>query len=404
MKYLPFLALLFSSGVAFSVQPHAYVTDQLGGAVHVIDTSNDTVQIIFGFDHPRVVKVTADGTRAFIGCDDNTIRIIDTITNRVLPEVIQVNHPVAMALTPQHIYIASTDNTVSVINTLDYSPVIEIAGFNNPQDVKVRPDGKVIYVTNSGNGTISIIDAPTHTIVGTITGFQTPIGLTFTVEGNYAYIADTSHNAIYVLRTADNHIVDIILGFSGPSYIAVTPDETYAFVSNIDNDMISVLRVSDHKIVHKLSIPNPKSLAVTQDGEFLYVGGGVETVFKVRISDYAIVAAIPNFKNPSNITFTTNNTPANTLNACQELLAPRGITNHITWQVATGQPVAYTIYRDLDLTHLIVRLPPTSLSYEDANLEPGQTYTYFLLAEYADGFSSTMGNVEVSSARICQDL
>lgn len=406
MKYLMFLSLLFSASTVFSVIPHAYVTDQLGGSVRVIDISNDTVQTIFGFVHPRVVKVSADGTLAYVGCDDNTIRVIDTITNTVLPNIIPVNHAVALALTPNCncMYVACADNTVTVVSTADYSVMSVIPGLNHPQDVKVRPDGKYVYVTNAGNGTISVIHPSTHHIVGTISGFQTPIGLTFTTDGQYAYVTDTSHNAVYVLRTSDNTIIDVILGFNKPSYIAVGSDREFAFISNTGNDTLSVVRTSDNRIVHTVHIPDPKSIAVTQEGDYLYVGSGRGEVFKIRTLDYAIITAIPNFQNPSNITLTTNNAPGDTVNACQVTFSPTETFNRVTWKAAAGSPIGYNIYRDLDLTQLIVSLPPTTFTYKDEHRQVGQTYTYYMTAEYANGYSCTIGEVTVTHARACRDL
>jgi YVTN family beta-propeller protein len=278
-----------------------------------------------------------------------------------------------------------------------------ITGFDNPRDIKVRPDGLFVYVTNSGNGTVSVIDPSTNTIVETITGFRTPVGLTFTTDSAYAYITDTKHNAVYMLRTSDNTIQDIVLGFNDPSYIAVTPDRTYAFVSNTTNNTISVMRTSDNFIVYTIPIPVPQSLAVTQDGLYLYVGSDYGTVFKVQIVDYAILIAIPNFQNPSNITLTTNNAPADTVNGCQVTLSPTEVFNRVTWHAAPGDPISYTIYQDVDLTQLLATLSPTTYSYNHMNLQIGQTYNYYMIAEYANGFSSTIGSVEIAPVRACSN-
>ncbi len=403
MKYLLVFSLLFSANTIFGVIPHAYVTDQLGGSVRIIDISNDTVQTIFGFDGPRVVKVTTDGTIAYVGSDDNTVRLIDTITNTVLPTVISVNHPVAMALTPddKYIYIASTNNTVTVIQTSDYTVLSEISGFDNPHDIKITPDGAFVYVSNSSNGTVSVIATADNTIVDTITGFKVPLGITFTVDGQYAYITDRTHNAVYGVNVADNTIANIILGFNLPSYVAVTPDKNYAYVSNTGDNTIGIVRTSDNTIIGSIPIPVPKSLAVTQDGAYLYVGSDFGTVFKVELLDSRILIAIPGFQNPSNITLTTNNAPGDTVNGCQITVSPTAIYNQISWHPAPGTPISYQIYRDVALTDLIESFPSTTLGYEDPNREEGQTYTYYVVASYANGFSSTTGSIAVTPERVC---
>jgi YVTN family beta-propeller protein len=403
MRYLLLFFLFFSTQSVFGILPHAYVTDQQGGSVRIIDITNDTVQTIFGFNGPRVIKVTEDGTLAYVGSDDNTIRIIDTITHTVLPTAINIDHPVALALTPgdKFMYITSANNTVSIVQTSDYTIRNVITGFDNPQDIKITPDGLYAYVSNSGNGTVSVIRTADNTIVDTITGFQTPIGLTFTKDGVHAYITDTSHNAIYVLDTSDNTIDDVILGFNLPSYIVVTPDKTTAYVSNVGDNTIAIVRTSDNAIIGSIPIPVPKSLAVTQDGLYLYVGSDFGTVFKVRILNNTILIAIPGFQNPSNITLTTNNAPCNSVNGCQ-VVTPTDIYNQVTWHMSAGSPIAYKIYRDVNLTHLIGTFSAEIRMYTDKGRQQGQSYVYYVVAVYENGFSSTIGSVEVGPIRVCQ--
>ncbi len=404
MKYLPFISLFLSAHALFAVTPHAYVTNQMGNSVNVIDTSNDTVQTIYGFTNPRVVQLTPDGALAFVGSDDNTVRIIDTATHTVLPTVISVVHPVALAMPvhPEFLYVLSSDNTVSVIRLSDYTLARLISGFDNPQDLQISPDQSRIYVTNSGNGTVSVISTETHMIVHTITGFKSPVGLTFTIDGKFAYVTDKNNNALYVVSVSKNMITDVILGFNFPSYSAITPDKTYLFVSNSGNNTVNIVRVQDNFVLSEpISIPQPNSIAVTEDGAFLYVGSALGTVFKISLSDHSIKAAITGFDNPSNISVTSNNAPANKVNGCQVAVNPTNIYNQVTWSSGPGTPVGYKIYEDISLTHLVASVSADTRMYKDTHLEKGQSYSYYVLAEYDNGFSSTIGSVTVSPNRLC---
>ncbi len=393
---------LFSASAVLGTIPHAYVTDVGNNTVRIIDISNDTVQSIFGFVGPRVVKLNPSGKKAFVGCDDNTLRVIDTITHVVAPTAVPVNHPVALAITPDGdtIYVASLNNTVSVIDVPTMTTVAVIPGFNHPSDLKILPNGSKIYATNQGNGTVSIIDPSTYAVVDTITGFQTPVGITLTIDGTFAYITDPKHNWVYVVDTSTNTIVDTILGFNTPSYMAASPDKATMYVSNASNDTVGVLRLSDHFLVGEFTIPFPRSIAVSQDGLFLYVGSQQGAVFKVRTLDHAIVNAIPGFDNPSNIALTNNNAPGLTVNGCQ-VASPGNIHNIVKWDVAPGSPAEYKIYRDSNFKMLAAALPPATLEFIDSGLLEGQSYSYYVVAEYGTGFSSTIGSVEVTPARTC---
>jgi len=403
MKYLLFSPLILLASTVFGTTPHAFVTNEFGGEVSVINVSNDTVQKIIGFTNPKVVKVAFDGTLAYVGSSDGTLRVIDTITNTLLPVTVHIAPPISLALTPdaKYIYILCSNNTVTVIKTSDYSIHAHISGFHHPRDIKILPDGSFAYVTNSGNGTVSIIDISNNTIVGTIAGFKTPIGLTFTMDGTYGYITDTNHNSVYVVRVSDNTIIQTLLGFDQPSYVAVTPDKSTAFVSNTGNDTISIVRTSDNLTIGSIPIPTPKSLSVTQDGLYLYVGSDFGTVFKVRILDRTLLIGLPDFQNPSNIGLTTTNSPADSVNGCQVMISPTNVYNQITWNNGPGIPVSFTVYRDAYLMEMIVTLPAGTRHYIDLDLEPGQTYSYYVTANYANGFSSTIGSSTVTPVRVC---
>jgi YVTN family beta-propeller protein len=407
MKHLLYLlGFLFSANTVFGTTQQAYVCDQLGNSVTIIDVSNDTTQTIYGFTHPRVVHVNPDGTHAFVGSDDNTVRVIDTITSTLQPVVIDVTHPVAMAVSPNadFLYVASNNETVSVIETSTYTVKTVITGFSNLQDIKVTPDGAYVYATNAGNGTVSIIQTSDNTIVDTITGFQKPVGITLTVDGTYAYITETSTNSVYFVDTSSNTITDIILGFDLPAYAAASPNKDFIFVSNTGNNTISIIRTSDNFVINTLAIPSPKSIAITQDGNYLYIGSDLETVYKVDLISYDILTVIPGFQNPSNIALTTNNIPGNTVNGCQVVDSPTNIYNIVSWSAGPGTPVSYKLYRDAALSLYITTVPPTTLQYIDKNRVLGQSYSYFVLADYANGFSSTIGSVEVTPVRLCQNL
>jgi YVTN family beta-propeller protein len=407
MKFLSLFVLSTVSTVStvFGVIPHVYVTDELGSSITVIDVSNDTVQQIFGFDQPHVVKVTPDGTTAYVGDSSNTVYAVDTITNTVSPMTVSLvgGHALSMAITPDSnfLYTANSNDTVTVIQTSDNTIVTTLTGFDGIQDIKISPDGTFAYVTNSASGTVSIISISANTVVGTITGFGKPIGLTFTIDGTFAYVTDNSHNSVYVIEVATNAISDVVLGLNLPSYAAVSPDKSTLYVSNSGNNTVSVIRLSDNLIVSTIPIPQPKSLGVTQDGQFLYVGSDFGDVFKVTTLEETIVVAIPGFQNPSNMTFTTNNVPANTVNGWQVPTDPTNIYNQVSWLAAPGSPISYKVYRDVEQTLLIdTVLTGAPLLFNDMNRLMGQSYTYYVVAEYANGFSSTIGSVEVNPVRV----
>lgn len=401
MKLLT-LGLLFSSSLAFAITPHIYVCNQGGTQVQVVDVNQNSVEQIFGFHSPHVVKVTPDGRQAWVGEDSHHVRVIDTITHSVFPDALTINKPVALAITPdnKHVYVASSDDTISVIRISDRTIETLLTGFNDLQDIKITPEGDYAFATNAGNGTVSVIRTSDNIVVDTITGFNKPLGLTFTNDGNKAYVSDLEDNQLYVLNTVTNSVAEIIRGLNFPRYIAMTPDDSYAYVTNLGSGTVAQLRLSDNKIVDEINLPQPESLAVTPDGKFLYVGSIAGALYKIDTANNSVLAAVQIPGKPSNLAITVDNPPQITFNGCQ-IIADKNTYNHLTWSHAPGAPVSYDIYSDANFNHHVATVDGSTMQYDDMHLDEGQTYWYYLVANFADGFSTTLGNVVVMPARTC---
>lgn len=82
------------------------------------------------------------------------------------------------------------------------------------------------------------------------------------------------------------------------------------------------------------------------------------------------------------------------------MVGPDMFQNVVTWEPTFGA-IGYRIYSDSDYKTLLVSLPAGATSYIDTDRMPGQTYWYYLLIEYTDGFSSTHGFVKVTPQRTC---
>lgn len=403
MKSLFICVFLFAVSTVFGTIPHAYVTDREGTTITIIDSDSNTVQKIFGFTKPHVIQVTADGTAAYVGDETAQILKINCLNHTVTSIGNISGHAVSMAILQDgsFLYTANHDNTVSIIDLSNDTIVGELTGFGGPQDIAVTPDNAFVYVTNKAFGTISIISTATNAVVNTITGLVNPVGITFNIDGTYAYVTDKVHNSIYVIRTSDNTIFDIIYGFNKPSFVAVSPDKTYAYVTNAGNDSVSIIRLSDNFIVQTILVPLPNSIAVSSDGLFLFVGSDFGDVFKLATLDGSIQVVIPGFQCPSNISFSTNNAPADTVNGWRVKSNPLQPYNQISWLEPAGFPSGYRIYRDSLYTELLASIVGGGvLLYNDMQLQIGQTYSYYVIADYPNSYSSTIGSVQVTPARV----
>lgn len=403
MKWLLFmLSLIFAQ--VFGVTQHVYVAFQGSNAVQIIDVAEDNIQTIFGFEHPRVVKVSPDGTTAYIGEDSGKIWAFDTLTHLLPPVYISVNHPVALAISPDsnYLYVASKNNSISIIELEGFSIQSVLTGLDNLQDIRISPDGSLLYAVNGGSGnnaSITVINTVDNAIIATIDIPGNPLGVAFTNNGNYAYVTDKVLGILYKIQTSNHTIVKTVLGLNLPKYIAMTPDNNFAYISNSGNQTIAVLQLSDDKIVEQIPVADPGTLAVTSDGDFLYVGSKFGITSKIRTFDNIITDTFTGYNNPSNMSVTNNNEAFIPINGCQ--VTNPTLYNHITWTAPSGHPLYYKIYTDASLTLPIVTVTGETFEFFHTTILSGQTYKYYVVAVFSDGFSATLGNVEVSPERTC---
>ncbi len=409
MKLLPLFSLLFATAPVFGITPHVYVTDDLGTTLEVLNVEDDTYQYIFGFVGPRVVKLSSDGTAAYVVENGGNVQVMTTNQHTVQTLSITIPNPTAMAITPnnQFFYVTSTNNnTVTAVRTSDYTIQAVISGFSNPEDIKISPDGLLAYVTNQSAATISVIDIASNTVVDTITLTGDPTGFTLTNDGLFGYVTDPLNDCLYQVDLT-THTFTTLYGFNIPRYIVMSPDGLFAYVTCTGNDSIVKFRISNNSFDTSLSVPSPRSISITPDGAYLYVGSTIGTVFKFQItsgSTFELIAALPGFGNPSNLAVSVNNPPTATINGCTQEVSPGVYQNNLIWDAAKGNPSGYRLYHDSTFNHHVATLPATTLQYSQNNVNPEQSYWYYLIADYANGFSATEGFVEIPPSRMCRNV
>ena len=158
----------------------AYVTncDYIPNAVvNVIDLSKRAVVATIGplNSFPKRVKITPDGTQAWVTClFGNSVFIIDTLTNQVVTHIFNIPGAWGIAFSPNgtRAYVAASTGltgNIAVINTATYQVLTMVPVGATPQDVVVSPSGRHVFTNNTGGNSISQIDTHTNTLIRNIT-------------------------------------------------------------------------------------------------------------------------------------------------------------------------------------------------------------------------------------------
>lgn len=111
------------------------------------------------------VKLTPDGSQAWVVSDfDNSVTVVDTATRTIVTTIRNIPNAWDLVINPTgtRVYIVSSsllDSQVKVIDTATYSVIASIPTTGNrARDIKMSPDGRLLFVTHHDSNFISQID------------------------------------------------------------------------------------------------------------------------------------------------------------------------------------------------------------------------------------------------------
>jgi YVTN family beta-propeller protein len=333
---------------------------------------------------PVGVAVSPDGNRAYItNQGGSSVSVINTITNTVVDTIPVSGNPVGVAIGASRAFVISTLSTtsavidkVSVIDTdptsAQYNKVVdtdEIAvgagGTPTPVAVWASPDGRYCYVlngfaeygretefgyrplvntvkflwpsydylstaidltfenipgsisslpfpvglarpevgdygggtpgawiiTNSGNNTVSIVveriggQTTSQTTFAVGRGVSSaPRGVAVSPKGNSIYVALKGDNTVAVINGKTQTVTATIDVGSQPYGVAVSPDGTRLYVTNNDGNTMSVINTATNTVTATIDVgSSPQAVAVDPSGRYVYVTNtGDNTVSVIR--------------------------------------------------------------------------------------------------------------------------
>ncbi|MEK7282994.1 MAG: beta-propeller fold lactonase family protein, partial [Acidobacteriota bacterium] len=311
-----------------------YVTAQDAGALLVIDAAARRLEraIPVGL-RPHSVVLSADGAVAYVSDSDaDAVVVVDLLKRAVAATLPAGFGPAGVALSPdgQTLFVANAlGDDISVVDVARAAERARLAAGRSPYGAAASPDGSHVLVTNRLAAVARPTDPPTSevTVVEARTGrivarqmlrnAHLLEGAAFVPPGDLALVAMVRPknlvpalqvergwmmtNGIAVIdlerrRTAQLPLDDEDAFFADPSDVAVTPDGRLAFVSHGGVDAVSVVDVAQLRglldetpdagleaLANRLAAsrryvtkriatgPNPRGLAASPDGRFVYV-------------------------------------------------------------------------------------------------------------------------------------
>ena len=289
----------------------AYIVNNDGGTVSVIDTaSNTAVATLTVGTLPIAIAITPDGTKAYVSnAQDNTVSVIDTASNTVVVTLTVGTFPTFIAITPdgeQAYVVNESGSTVSVIDTTFNTVVATPAVGALPVVIAITPDGMTAYVSNFNDNTVSIINTTSFAVTPVPVG-TFPTFIAITPDGEQAYVINEDVNNVSVMNTTSNTVVATPAVGVGPSGIAIAPDGSNAYVANILSNSVSIINTTSFVVTSVLVGSRPRGIAISPNGSNAYVlnsGTASNSVSVINLTSNSVVATLAVGTDPAGIAIT----------------------------------------------------------------------------------------------------
>lgn len=208
--------------------------------------------------------------------NSDNVSVIDVTTNTVITAIPVGGSPygVSVSLDGSKVYVTNRDDsTVSAISTATNTVIATIGVGRLPQGLIVSPDGSKVYVTsNDGyDSQVSVIDAFTNTLSDSIELLSSCESVCISPDGSTLYINDEYNGKLTVINTATN-LITAAIGVPGPSFLAITPDGNKVYVNDYFGD-IKVVNTSSGTISSTISNLTSYNMTLSPDGSKLYASG-----------------------------------------------------------------------------------------------------------------------------------
>jgi YVTN family beta-propeller protein len=218
-------------------------------------------------DPLRGLDVNPAGTRLYAAnpststSNPDTVSVINLVDRTLIRNALlgTGTDPGGLAVSPDgsKVYVtARTDDTVWSLNTADNTSFTLVASgshVDDPNSVEFSPDGSLAYVANASNvpagiPALTVIDTATGAVVSNVDtspGFSA-IDVAVSPDGRFVYVLNSGSQSISVVSAATRTLVaSIPVSVVGPFpwAIAISPTGTRAWVSGAASDKVAEVRL-----------------------------------------------------------------------------------------------------------------------------------------------------------------
>ncbi|GHB74663.1 hypothetical protein GCM10010347_51400 [Streptomyces cirratus] len=223
------------------------------------------------------------------------------MSNTEMPNVVATlpvgTDPVGVAVdVHDHVFVTNSgDNTVSVINALTNTAIASIAVGLRPESVATDPQFGV-YVANGGGGSVSVIDRFNTVIAAIDIGGPPPVldpsshgaGLAVDHFLSRLFVSDRRRHRVAVIGISGTlpAVAHDFIDVPGPLGVAVDSVNHRVYVTQPDFDTVSVIDAATNEVIATIPVrQHPLGIAVDPERHRVYVANsGFKTVSAIDIA------------------------------------------------------------------------------------------------------------------------
>jgi YVTN family beta-propeller protein len=197
------------------------------------------------------VYVTTEKPPKLLVLDPKTLKTIRTYDVKgQAPHIVKLDHNREWA------YVSDTDTGTLVAINLGSGDAISMTSGERPQGQAMSPDGRTIFVANSGGNSISIFDLGQKKNVGRIvTAGKAPVRLVVSSDGKtLIYALQEGRTVGFADIATRKELLELPVG-GRPVSMSLSLDGKVAYCSVQEEDEIYVISVADRKVVRTVHTP-----------------------------------------------------------------------------------------------------------------------------------------------------
>jgi PQQ-dependent catabolism-associated beta-propeller protein len=283
---------------------HAYVTNEDGESVSVLDTDKaEVIATVNVGKRPRGMKLSHDGRQLFVAvsglpkCPPSVpdeecaklkrdltadgIAVIDTATLKLVrllksgsdPEQFDLSHD------GKRLFVANEDTgSLTVVGIASGTVEGTVPVGKEPEGVRVTPDGRWIVVTSESGNAIYLIDAQSLQMVKSIPVGKRPRDVAFAPDGKTVYVSGEFDASLYKTSIPDSDSATKLLQLRSearPMGLVLDAPRNRLFMSTGRGGTVAVISLQGPKLVSEIQVgARPWGIALSHDGRRLYTANG----------------------------------------------------------------------------------------------------------------------------------